>query len=75
LSPAEDKRTFFDAGETGLRDEEYPHISFGAGRDKIIRCFPDKLPIGVDMEAPVPVADLRQEVDQEGLGEHGYGVV
>jgi len=50
LSPAEDKRTFFDARETGLRDEEYPHISFGAGRNKIIRCFPDKLPIGIDKE-------------------------
>ena len=48
LSPAEDKRTFFNARETRLRDEEYPHISFGAGRDKIIRCFPDKLAIGVD---------------------------
>jgi hypothetical protein len=50
LSPAEDKRTFFDARESRLRDEEYPHISFGAGRNKIIRCFPDKLPIGVDKE-------------------------
>jgi hypothetical protein len=50
LSPAEDKRTFFEACETGLRDEEYPHISFGAGHNKIIRCFPDKLPIGVDKE-------------------------
>ena len=50
LSPAEDKRTFFRGRETGLRDEEYPHISFGAGRGKIIRCFPDKLPIGVDKE-------------------------
>lgn len=50
LSPAEDKRTFFDGRETGLRDEEYPHISFGAARNKIIRCFPDKLPIGVDKE-------------------------
>jgi hypothetical protein len=49
-SPAEDKRTFFDARETGLRGEEYPHISFGAGRDKIIRCFPDKLSIGIDKE-------------------------
>jgi hypothetical protein len=48
LSPAEDKRTFFGARETGLRDEEYPHISFGTDRAKIIRCFPDKLPIGID---------------------------
>ena len=50
LSPAEDKRTFFEAREAGLRDEEYPHISFGTGRAKIIRCFPDKLPIGIDKE-------------------------
>lgn len=50
MSPAEDKRTFFDGRENGLRDEEYPHISFGAGRGKVIRCFPDKLPIGVDKE-------------------------
>jgi len=50
LSPAEDKRTFFDARETGLRDEEYPHISFGAGRGKIIRCFPDKMPVGLDKQ-------------------------
>jgi hypothetical protein len=50
LSPAEDKRTFFHARETGLRDAEYPHISFGAGCGKIIRCFPDKLPIGIDKE-------------------------
>jgi hypothetical protein len=50
LSPAEDKRTFFDGRETGLRDEEYPHISFGTRRAKIIRCFPDKVPIGIDKE-------------------------
>jgi hypothetical protein len=50
LSPAEDKRTFFDARETGVRDEEYPHISFGSGRHRTIRCFPDKLPIGIDKE-------------------------
>jgi hypothetical protein len=50
LSPAEDKRTFFDGRESGFRDEEYPHISFGAGRHKTIRCFPDKLPIGIDKE-------------------------
>jgi hypothetical protein len=41
LSPAEDKRMYFGTRETGLRDDEYPHISFGAGRGKIIRCFPD----------------------------------
>ena len=50
LSPAEDKRTFFDARESGLRDEEYPQIWFGAGRNRIIRCFPDKLPIGLDKQ-------------------------
>jgi hypothetical protein len=50
LSPEADKRTFFDARETGLRPDEYPHISFGSGRHKTIRCFPDKLPIGIEKE-------------------------
>ena len=46
LSPEADKRSFFDARDTGLRPDEYPHISFGSGRHRTIRCFPDKLPIG-----------------------------
>jgi hypothetical protein len=50
LSPGADKRTLFDARETGLRPDEYPHISFGSGRHKTIRGFPDKLPIGIDKE-------------------------
>jgi hypothetical protein len=51
LSPASDKRTFFDVThETGLRPEEYPHITFGSGPRKTVRCFPDKLLIGIEKE-------------------------
>ena len=49
LSPEADKRTFFDVTqETGLRPEEYPHITFGLDSRKTVRCFPDKLPIGIE---------------------------
>jgi hypothetical protein len=41
LSPECDKRTFFDRTQpTGLSPDEYPHI----------RCFPDKLPIGIEKQ-------------------------
>ena len=51
LSPETDKRTFFDvAQETGLGPEEYPHITFRSGSLKTVRCFPDKLPIGIEKE-------------------------
>lgn len=51
LSHEADKRTFFDVTqETGLRPEEYPHITFAASSRKTIRCFPDKLPIGIEKE-------------------------
>lgn len=51
LSPEMDKRTFFNASqETNLRPEEYPHIAFGSGSRKIVRCFPDKLPIGIEKD-------------------------
>ena len=49
LSPEADKRTFFDVTkETGLCPVEYPHITFGLGSRKTVRCFPDKLPIGIE---------------------------
>ena len=49
LSPEADKRTFFDVThETGLHPEEYPHITFTLGSQETIRCFPDKLPIGIE---------------------------
>ena len=49
LSPEADKRTFFDTTqETGLSPEEYPHITFRSGLRKTVRCFPDKLPIGIE---------------------------
>jgi hypothetical protein len=57
LSPEADKRRFFDlTRETGLRPDEYPHVAFGSGPQKTIRCFPDKLPIGIDKD------DTRQVV-------------
>jgi hypothetical protein len=34
--------------QTGLQPHEYPHITFGEGPEKVIRCFPDKLPIGIE---------------------------
>ena len=49
MSSEADKRTFFDVTqETGLRPEEYPHITFRSGSRKTVRCFPDKLPIGIE---------------------------
>ena len=51
LSPECDKRAFFDVTQqTGLQPEEYPHIAFGSGRTKTVRCFPDKLPIGIEKD-------------------------
>ena len=51
LSPECDKRAFFDVThQTGLQPEEYPHIAFGSGAKKTVRCFPDKLPIGIEKE-------------------------
>ena len=51
LSPEADKRTFFDVThETSLRPEEYPHITFASGSRRTVRCFPDKLPIGIEKE-------------------------
>ena len=49
LSPEDDKRRFFALKRDNyLRPEDYPHIAFGSGRQRAIRCFPDKLPIGVE---------------------------
>jgi hypothetical protein len=51
LSPEGDKRAFFDQrNRPGLRSEDYPHIAFGAAPRKTIRCFPDKLPIGIEKD-------------------------
>jgi len=48
LSPEGDKKRFFSLRrENWLRVEDYPHIAFGSGRQRTIRCFPDKLPIGI----------------------------
>ena len=70
LSPEADKRTFFDVTrETGLRPEEYPHIAFGPAPRRTVRCFPDKLPIGIEKDGhqsvrlPLP----REPADPGGL--------
>jgi hypothetical protein len=52
LSPADDKWKFFCLmRDNYLRPEDYPHIAFGSGRQRTIRCFPDKLPIGVEKDS------------------------
>jgi hypothetical protein len=52
LSPADDKWKFFCLmRDNYLRPEDYPHIAFGSGRQRSIRCFPDKLPIGVEKDS------------------------
>jgi hypothetical protein len=49
LSPSDDKWRFFCLKRDNyLRPEDYPHIAFGSGRQRTIRCFPDKLPIGIE---------------------------
>jgi hypothetical protein len=51
LSPADDKWRFFCVKRDNyLRPEDYPHIAFGSGRRRTVRCFPDKLPIGVEKD-------------------------
>ena len=51
LSPADDKWRFFCLKRDNyLRPEDYPHIAFGSGRQRTLRCFPDKLPIGVERD-------------------------
>lgn len=46
LGSAREKVEYFTVATT-LRLKELPHLAFGEGRDKTIRYFPDKLPIGV----------------------------
>ena len=52
LSPEADKRRFFGLKrESWLQPEDYPHIACGLGRQRTIRCFPDKLPIGIGKDS------------------------
>jgi len=52
LSPADDKWKFFCLKRDNyLRPEDYPHIAFGSGRQRTVRCFPDKIPIGVEKDS------------------------
>ncbi|MCC7176911.1 MAG: hypothetical protein IT177_00805 [Acidobacteria bacterium] len=51
LSPAADKWRFFCLKRDNyLRPDDYPHLAFGTGRQRTIRCFPDKLPIGIEKD-------------------------
>jgi hypothetical protein len=51
LSPASDKWRFFCLKRDNyLQPDDYPHIAFGTGRQRTIRCFPDKLPIGIEKD-------------------------
>ena len=51
LGTEQDKRTYFrEALEQELRDDWYPHLTFGSGAEKTTRFFPDKLPIGVPLK-------------------------
>ena len=48
LATASDKMAHFSGLlRSRLRQEEMPHLTFGSGREKCVRYFPDKLPIGV----------------------------
>jgi hypothetical protein len=59
LSPDADKQRFFGLKrESWLQPEDYPHIAFGSGRQRTIRCFPDKLPIGIEKDHPDRVVFL-----------------
>ena len=46
LGAERDKVEYFST-TTSLRLKELPHLVFGAGPDKTIRYFPDKLPVGI----------------------------
>jgi hypothetical protein len=51
LGTEQDKRTYFrEALEQDLRDDCYPHLTFGTGAEKTTRFFPDKLPVGVPLK-------------------------
>lgn len=51
LSPADDKWRFFCLKQDNyLRPEDYPHIAFGSARQRTMRCFPDKVPIGIEKD-------------------------
>jgi hypothetical protein len=49
LGTERDKLAYFNLMlRTGLKADEYPHITFGDGSGKTTRYFPDKLPIGME---------------------------
>ena len=54
LGTSRDKRLYFTELDTQRRldDVDLPHLRYGAGRDKVLRLFPDKLPIGTMTQDP-----------------------
>jgi hypothetical protein len=51
LGTEQDKRKYFrEALEQDMRDDWYPHLTFGTGAEKTTRFFPDKLPVGVPLK-------------------------
>lgn len=54
LSPSDDKWRFFSLmRDNYLGPEDYPHIAFGSGSERTVRCFPDKLPMGIEKDRDV----------------------
>ena len=54
LGTSRDKRLYFTHLDTQsrLEDVELPHLRYGAGRDRVLRLFPDKFPIGAVTQDP-----------------------
>jgi len=51
LGQAADKWRFFCLKRDNyLQPDDYPNIAFGSGRQRTVRCFPDKLPIGIQKD-------------------------
>lgn len=54
LGTSREKRLYFTEVDTQRRldDVDLPHLRYGAGRDTVLRLFPDKLPIGTMTQDP-----------------------
>lgn len=54
LGTSRDKRLYFSEVDTQsrLEDVELPHLRYGTGRDRVLRLFPDKFPIGSVTQDP-----------------------
>ena len=66
LGTERDKRTYFrEALERDLRDDWYPHLTFGTGAEKTTRFFPDKMPIGVPLKGERRHVLLRKKINYQ----------